>query len=148
MLYEVITILRNADAGSRELFVALNQAEQAGDGLFVNPVNDAAFVLNEWSESNEIDAAVIRSGWERLFSKVCRPNCSVLGDVGPRTVRDDYRFIVHEDDTRLGDNNGVAHTWFEYVPTCVKENPGKSVPLMLFNHGGADTPGNISYNFV
>jgi len=140
----VAAILRNADDDVRDFFVSLNGAQSAGDSLFINPVNDAAFVITERSESNEIDAAVIHSGWERLFSKVCRPNCSELGDMGPRTVRDDYRFIVHENDTRLGDNKGIAHTWFEYVPTCVQEDPKKPVPLMLFNHGGADTPGNIA----
>ncbi len=140
----VSAILRNADADTRDFFVSLNGAQQAGDGMFVNPVNDAAFVITEHSESNEIDARVIRSGWERLFSKVCRSNSCELGDMGPRTVRDDYQFFVHEDDMRLGDNGKVGHTWLEYVPTCVKENPGKPVPLMLFNHGGADTPGNIA----
>lgn len=140
----VSCILRNADMDARDFFLSLNKAEQKSDGFFANPVNDAAFVRFEWSESVEIDAAVIRSGWERLFSKVCRPNCSEFGDMGPRTVRDDYRFVIHEDDTRLGDNNGIAHTWFEYVPSCVKEGAAKPVPLMLFNHGGADTPGNIA----
>ena len=140
----VSAILCNADEETRAFFVSLNQPKQVSEGLFVNPVNDAAFVRTETGERNEIDAAAIRSGWERLFSKVCRPNCSELGDMGPRTVRDDYRFSIHEDDTRLGDNGGIAHTWFEYVPTCVKEDPTKPVPLMLFNHGGADTPGNVA----
>ena len=140
----VSAILRNADEESRELFLSLNKAEKVGEGVYANPDNDAAFVVTESSESNTIDAAVIRSGWERLFSKVCRPNSCALGDMGPRTVRDDYRFLIHENDTRLGDNGGVPHTWFEYVPERVKANPTKPVPLMLFNHGGADTPGNIA----
>jgi hypothetical protein len=113
----VSAILRNADADSRELFLSLNKAEQIGDGVYANPVNDAAFVCTEWSESIEIDASVIRFGWERLFSKVCRPIASALGDLGPRTVRDDYRFIVHEIDTSLGDNGNVAQTWLSFVPT-------------------------------
>jgi pimeloyl-ACP methyl ester carboxylesterase len=61
-----------------------------------------------------------------------------------RLVRDDYKFIVHENDTCLGDNGGIGHTWFEYIPEAVSTNPGKKVPLMIFNHGGADTPGNMA----
>lgn len=139
----VSAILRNADEESKAFFLALNAADaQEGEKRF-SRVNDAQFVIIEDGKPDALDAGAIRFGWERLFSRVCRPNSCEFGDMGPRTVRDDYRFIVHENDARLGDNGGIGHTWFEYVPDCVKAQPDKRVPVMLFLHGGADTPGNV-----
>jgi poly(3-hydroxybutyrate) depolymerase len=139
----VSAILWNADQDSKDFFSALNGVDTQGDGVRHNSVNDAQFVRIEDGKPNELTAQTIRYGWGKLFSKVCRSNSWKYGDVGPRIVRDDYQFIVHEDDTQLGDNKGIGHTWFEYVPSCAKADPKMKVPLMIFNHGGADTPGNI-----
>ncbi len=139
----VSAILCNADDNSKEFFKALNRVDRESEGLFYNSVNDAQFVHIVDGTNMQLDAQAIRLGWEKLFSKVCRPNSCEYGDMGPRTVRDDYRFVVHENDTQLGDNDGIGHTWFEYVPQSVKADPEKKVPLLLFNHGGADTPGNV-----
>ena len=110
---------------------------------YFNSVNDAQLVYIADGQKENLDADTIKYGWEKLFSRVCRPNSCEYGDMGPRTVRDDYKFVVHENDKQLGDNDGIGHTWFEYIPESVKADPEKKVPLMLFNHGGADTPGNI-----
>jgi len=139
----VSAILWNADSEAKEFFRALNKADRGGDGFFFNSVNDAQFVYIADDKNAKLDYDTMRYGWEKLFSKVCRFNSCEYGDMGPRTVRDDYKFIVHENDTRLGDNGGIGHTWFEYIPESVKAAPEMKVPLMLFNHGGADTPGNV-----
>ena len=139
----VSAILWNADDASKTFFKALNKVDAQKDDVYFSSVNDAQFVSVTDGREAKLDAETIRYGWEKLFSKVCRPNSCEYGDMGPRTVREDYQFIVHEDDTQLGDNGSIGHTWFEYVPECVKANPQKKVPLMLFNHGGADTPGNV-----
>lgn len=139
----VSAVLCNADDRTKEFFKALNSVDRQSENLFTNSVNDAQLVIIVDGAEERLDAEAIRFGWEKLFSKVCRPNSCEYGEMGPRTVRDDYRFIVHENDTRLGDNDGIGHTWFEYVPDSVKADPKKKVPLLLFNHGGADTPGNI-----
>jgi len=139
----VSAILCNADNQSKEFFKALNRVDRESDNQFYNSVNDAQFVHIVDGTNVQLNAQAIRFGWERLFSKVCRPNSCEYGDMGPRTVRDDYRFVVHENDTQLGDNNGIGHTWFEFIPESAKADPNKKVPLLLFNHGGADTPGNV-----
>ena len=139
----VSAILWNADSDAKAFFKALNKTDTQNDTLFFSNVNDAQFVRIEDGKPNELTADTIRYGWEILFSKVCRPNSCKYGDMGPRTVRNEYQFIVHENDTQLGDNSGIGHTWFEFVPACVKADAKKKVPLMIFNHGGADTPGNI-----
>ena len=139
----VSAILWNADNETKNFFKTLNQVDSQVDGRFYSSVNDVQFAYVADGKEAKLDADTIRYGWEKLFSKACRPNSCQYGDMGPRTVRDDYRFIVHENDAQLGDNGGIGHTWFEYIPECVKANPEKKVPLMLFNHGGADTPGNV-----
>ena len=139
----VSAILWNADNKAINFFRKLNKAASDGDGFFYNKVNDAQLVYVADNKEEKLDADAIRYGWEKLFSKVCRPNSCKYGDMGPRTVRDDYKFIIHENDTQLGDNDGIGHTWFEYIPESVKAQPEKKVPLMLFGHGGADTPGNV-----
>ena len=50
-------------------------------------------------------------------------NSSFYGQLFPRTVRDDYRFIIHEHEDILGD--GREHTWFEYIPEAVRKAPGQ-----------------------
>ena len=139
----VSAILWNPASEAAAFFKALNRTDREDHGLAYNSINDAQFVLTETDKDPLPLADLLQYGWEKLFSKVCRPNSCTYGDMGPRTVRDDYRFIVHENDTRLGDNGGIGHTWFEYVPEAVKADPEKKVPLLIFNHGGADTPGNI-----
>jgi poly(3-hydroxybutyrate) depolymerase len=139
----VSAILWNADDKAKDFFKTLNKVNCQCDGFHYNSVNDAQLVYIADNRMEKLDADTIRYGWEKLFSKVCRPNSCKYGDMGPRTVRDDYKFIVHENDKQLGDNDGIGHTWFEYIPESVKAHPEVKVPLMLFNHGGADTPGNI-----
>ncbi len=139
----VSAILWDADNGSVEFFKTLNQVDSEGDSYLYNSVNDAQLVYIADNKKKTLDADTIRYGWEKLFSRVCRPNSCKYGDMGPRTVRDNYKFIIHENDAQLGDNDGIGHTWFEYFPESVKAHPEKKVPLMLFAHGGADTPGNV-----
>jgi poly(3-hydroxybutyrate) depolymerase len=142
----VPAILWNATEETSRFIKVLNRVDAGENGFYYNKINDCQMVYEAEKECSKIDASAIRYAWEHLFSKVCRSNSSIYGEVGPRTVRDDYKFIVHENDTQLGDNNGIGHTWFEYVPEFVKENPDKKVPLLFFNHGGADTPGNMCNN--
>lgn len=139
-------ILWNATEEAARFMKVLNRVNTEENGFFYNKVNDCQLVYEAQLDHVCMDAAAIRYAWEHLFSKVCRFNSSTYGEVGPRTVRDDYKFIVHEDDTILGDNDGIGHTWFEFIPEVVKNNPKQEVPLLIFNHGFADTPGNMCNN--
>lgn len=142
----VPAILWNATEGAARFMKVLNKVDAGENGFYYNKINDSQMIYEAENDCSSVDASAIRYAWDHLFSKVCRSNSCIYGEVGPRTVRDDYKFIIHEDDTRLGDNNGIGHTWFEYVPESVKANPDKKVPLLFFNHGGADTPGNMCNN--
>lgn len=139
----VPAILWNDSYETVEFFKHINETNAGDNGFYYNTINDSKRVYEANKDACHICPETIQYAWEHLFSKVCRSNSSIYGDVGPRTVRDDYKFIIHENDTQLGDNDGIGHTWFEYIPESVKANPEKKVPLLLFNHGGGDTPGNI-----
>jgi hypothetical protein len=139
----VPAILWNDSQKTADFFKDQNQTDAGENGFYYNTINDSKRVYEAKKTQCHICPETILYGWEHLFSKICRSNSSIYGDVGPRTVKNDYRFIVHENDTQLGDNNGIGHTWFEYIPESVKEKPEKKVPLLLFNHGGGDTPANI-----
>jgi poly(3-hydroxybutyrate) depolymerase len=139
----VSAILWDAETPAIEFFKTLNQVDCYCDGCYYNSVNDAQIVYVAAGKKAMLEPDSIRYGWEKLFSQVCRPNSCEYGDMGPRTVRDETKFIVHENDPQLGDNDGIGHTWFETIPENIKAHPEKKVPLMVFNHGGADTPGNI-----
>ncbi len=141
----VPAILDHVPEQVRELFIRLNAAECREGGRYYSQVNDAqTVILKEGSQrSTVIGPAEIQYAWENLFSRVCRYNSCIHGEPGPRMVKDHYPFLVHIDDCRLGDNGGIGHTWFEYIPEQVKNGTAEQVPLLIFNHGGADTPGNI-----
>ncbi len=139
----VSAVLWNAPEETAAFFKALDQTDsQAADGRYFSSRNDAQFVYAEDRPGAELDADAILYGWKHLFSKVCRMNSSFYGQLFPRTVRDDYRFIIHEHEDILGDD--CEHTWFEYIPEAVRKAPGVQVPLLMFLHGGADSPANIA----
>ena len=140
----VSAVMWNAGPDAVDFFQVLNRVNGGEETHRYNKTNPAQFVKQPEGDVPASMAALITAGWDNLFSQVCRPNTTEYGVMDFRLVRDDYKFIIHEDDTMLGDNNGMAHTWFEYVPEAVKQNPDKKVPLVIFNHGGADTPGNMA----
>ena len=138
----VPAILWNAPENTQAFFKKLNQVDQEKEGRWFCSRNDVQFVLCEERSGAVLDSAAVLYGWEHLFTKVCRMNSSFYGQLFPRTVRDDYKFLVHENDMVLG--GGQPHTWFEYIPEKVKEHPEEKMPLLMFLHGGADSPANIA----
>jgi hypothetical protein len=48
------------------------------------------------------------------------------------------KLSIHENE-QVGDNLGLMHTWYEYIPQSVSENPDKKVPLVITLHGGSNT---------
>ena len=86
---------------------------------------------------DRIDAGLIHSVWEHLFSLVRRTNTCPDGDVEPSMNLARVGFEYFIDDLRLGD--GKPHTWFTHVPPAVIK-PEAGWPLVLFFHGGSDNP--------
>lgn len=138
----VPAILWNAPEATQKFFKKINCVDTEVKEYSYNSVNDMQFVRCETRSDAILDGALLLYGWENLFTKVCRMNSSFYGQLFPRTVRDNYKFIVHENDPILGMDK--PHTWFEYIPEAVKANPTTKVPLLMFLHGGADSPANIA----
>jgi len=137
-------LILNGDEKAEKYFVASCKAflnsDENGVRTYRCEYNPAQYVIAKDGDYNAINEEVFEMAWNELFSKVRRPNTSVYGDIYPRDVRGVIDYEEHIDDTCLGDNNGMEHTWFTYVPKAVKENPDKKVPLVVFGHGGSDNP--------
>jgi len=137
-------LILNGDPVAEKFYVASCHAALESDTGNVRTYrcayNPAQYVIAKDGDYSELTEEVFIMAWEELFSKVRRPNTSEYGDIYPRHARGVIDFEEHIDDTCLGDNGGIPHTWFTYVPTSVKANPDKKVPLVIFGHGGSDNP--------
>lgn len=145
-------LILNGDKKAEKYFVASCRAflekEEENTRTYRCTYNPAQYVIAKDGNYTNLSEEVFKMAWDELFSKVRRPNTSEYGDIYPRYARGAIDFEEYIDDTRLGDNNAMEHTWFTYVPKAVKENPEKKVPLVVFGHGGSDNPAeaaNMSY---
>lgn len=128
----------NGDKKAAEYYIKANKAEPTFDKeLFVCPYNaqQKVRVLEASGFTSELCSIM----WDEFFKRIRRTNTSPMGDVDRRIIPEECGFIIHRDEP-LGDNGGIGHWWIEHIPECVKKNPGKKVPLMLFSHGMSDNP--------
>ena len=134
--------LWNAPQETVEFFKKLNECDTENDGVCFNADRPAQRVIAMDKPGAKLDGAALVWAWDNMFSKVTRINADYYGDLEERVVKTDYKYyVVHEDENILGD--GLEHTWFEYVPQIVRDHPEKPVPVVMFCHGGSDTPGNV-----
>lgn len=87
-----------------------------------------------WVHPEELD------DFPALYRAFCKPvrrlNTGAHGEPAPRLDFREEKFDCYINDTRLGDQGGLAHTWLVHVPPGAR---GK-LPLVLFLHGGSDSP--------
>jgi len=76
----------------------------------------------------------VHIAWDRLFSESRRWQNDTYGTYQHRTKFTERGFTPHVNDTSLGDNGGIAHTWFEYIPPTLRGTEDK-VPLVFYFHG-------------
>lgn len=121
-------------------FIKTNYAEKTDENacrtVYKNRTNPLQCVVLDHT-GNELGSGLIMKVWDRMFSKVRRPNTGAHGDCEPRTDVEKAGFEYFIEDVSL---DGTPHTWFTHVPSRTKEEPGKKLPLMLFFHGGSDNP--------
>jgi poly(3-hydroxybutyrate) depolymerase len=137
-LWEVMPVyLSDADLRVADYFKKANAVseEADSDGYYKNKTNPFQCVK---VADVKMDITQIATVWKELFSRVRRPNTGAHGDIEPRMVLSEVGFEIFEEDDRLQD--GMKHTWFTHVPSSVRRNPDKKVPLMVFMHGGSDNP--------
>lgn len=119
-------------------YLRANEAKPLGNGRYACDHNAMQRVY--LSDTAALDQAAGRIMWDEFFHVIRRTNTSPWGDVDRRIIPEECGFEWHTLDTRLGDNNGLAHSWIEHCPDWVRANPDKKVPLVLFSHGMSDNP--------
>jgi poly(3-hydroxybutyrate) depolymerase len=137
--------LVNADMATRDYFIKANNAEitasgqNAGQVTYACAYNPLQQVITAHGLAT-LTRDLINSVFADFFRKIRRTNTGKLGDVEPRVDLVQVGFEIFLEDTRLGDQDGIPHTWFTHVPASAKANPAAKVPLMVFFHGGSDNP--------
>lgn len=86
-----------------------------------------------------IDSSAVRLAWDNLFSETRRWQNDTWGTYQGRTNFTERGFVGHVKDTRLGVNNGFAHTWYEYIPPQLRGSDAP-VPLLFYFHGSNCVP--------
>ena len=135
----VATYLCNDDETAFEYFIKTNDATEKSANEYSCPYNPVQKVIKD-ATVRKLDGELVNMVWDNVFRLTRRTYTGDYGDLEPRLDMDDAGFEIFEEDTRLGDQGGMPHTWFTYVPTSVKMNSDKKVPLMIFYHGGSDNP--------
>ena len=120
-------------------FVRANETHKLHESRWECPFNQLQCV--EIHPEADMCPVFLEKVWKELFRKVRRTNTGRYGNVMHRTDIAKYNGEYFIENTELGDQDGMPHTWLTFVPDSVKSMPeGTKVPLMLFFHGGSDNP--------
>lgn len=84
--------------------------------------------------SNEgLSATVVERAWGLMFARTRRWRNDTFGTYQPRIDFAARGFVAHiDDDSLLGD--GLARTWYEYVPEQLR-GTDEEIPLVIYLHG-------------
>lgn len=125
----------------------LEQMEEklAGDTKIVyDEKNHAKQVRVTKNDKGGFDAKFVYEYWQDAFLEIVRTAGTGNGSVvSCAQIHEEYQPCVHKSEISLGDNEGVAHNWIEFVPQSVKDNrftQGFSCPLLVVLHGGGCSP--------
>ncbi len=129
--------LLGCDEKTAAYYIAANDAKPLGGGKYVCDHNAMQRVRVCGKTALDCEAGAI--AWDEFFHVIRRVNTSPYGDVDRRIIPEQCGFEWHTDDARLGDNGGMAHSWIEHCPDCVRAQD-KKVPLVIFSHGMSDNP--------
>lgn len=131
--------LCGADAQTVSYFISANGARKESETRWACPGRPLQSV--ELHPEAELTPVFLNRVWEELFQKVRRTNTGRCGNVAHRTDIGKYGGEYFIEDTRLGDQDNMPHTWLTFVPECVQNLPeGEKAPLLIFYHGGSDNP--------
>lgn len=91
-----------------------------------------------FTTDRQINTDMVKDAWERMFSEARRWRNDTYGTYQKRTNFSERGFEAHIKEV-LGDNDGLAHTWYEYVPERLRNSKEKA-PLVFYFHGGGCIP--------
>lgn len=105
--------------------------EEAGVTRHVQAANSSVryHLSSAALSADEVDAA-----WARMFAGARRWRNDDFGIYQPRIDFAGRGFVAHVDDDSLGLSDGLARSWYEYVPPALRDATGP-VPLVLYFHG-------------
>lgn len=131
--------LCGADAQTVSYFISAGGARKVSEKRWACPVQPLQCV--ELHPEAELTSAFLNRVWDEFFRKVRRTNTGRCGNVVHRTDIGEYGGEYFIENTQLGDQENMPHTWLTFVPQCVRDLPeGEKAPLMIFYHGGSDNP--------
>lgn len=87
-----------------------------------------------WLSRGGLSAETVSDAWEKMFSETRRWRNDTFGIYQRRINFTQKGFTKHVNDTSLGDNNGMPHTWYEYIPERLRGTK-QPVPLVFYFHG-------------
>lgn len=131
--------LCGSDERTVSYFIEANGAQKVGDAEWACPARPLQRV--EVHPEAKCEPGFLNRVWEEMFQKVRRTNTGRCGNVVHRSDIGQYGGEYFIENTQLGDQDNMPHTWLTFVPECVRNLPeGEKAPLMIFYHGGSDNP--------
>lgn len=105
------------------------------EAVFGPPARTAGFPFRCFQADDDPQSHILhRKAWDYLFLGLRRWPTGGYGNIVHKSTDVQMGLESYIDKTFLGDNGGIAHTWYEYAP----ENPfGVKLPLLFVLHGGS-----------
>ena len=105
-----------------------------------NPAKQVIITVNEKGESIQRD--ILIRFWDNYFAGNIRvPNLGCGNVFNWEYLIKKDKPVLHVNDTSLGDNGSIPHTWIEFIPQAIKESSvGERYPLIIEMHGGGCNP--------
>lgn len=142
--------LVNAHGDAEKYWIKVNDLESVEEKLFGDTViwcNALNHGKQVWITDNGkpgVNAGFVHRFWDYAFNHIVRvPGIGNGRVVSCSQIMDQYHPCVHKMDRSLGDNDGIAHNWLEFIPESVSKNrfqKGFLCPLIIVMHGGGCTP--------
>lgn len=110
--------LKNADAPVTEK-----------NGCYENSENAS---VKFWLNDDGLNENSMRECWEQMFSTTRKWRNDTFGTYQPRIDFTAKGFTAHVNEELM--NDGIKHTWYEYIPEQLKGRMDK-VPLLFYFHG-------------
>lgn len=147
---EMFVWMVNQEGDGYPFWYAANGLEDARDTVRGNtvirccPTNRAKQVRMTKTDRQGFDGGILVRFWEEAF----RGNVRIPGIGNGKVFNyeemlERFRPCIHTDDRCLGDNGGMPHRWYEFVPELVLRRwneEGLRSPLIIEMHGGGSWP--------
>lgn len=87
-----------------------------------------------FEDARGLSADEVADAWSSMFAGTRRWRNDIHGIYQPRPDFEALGFEPHVDDSSLDLSDGIARTWFEYVPKRLR-GTSEPIPLVLYFHG-------------